>query len=196
MMHPDDGTAAVRIARGAIIQEVTRKPLAYMIRLTDNEKRGVFVTVNTYPSRDLRGCIGFTEPVYPLSEALEYAARSACRDPRFPPLREKELDKVVVEVTILTPPEPMIVKEKEELLNTIKIGRHGLMLEYRGRRGVFLPQVPAEWGWDVKEYLENLCMKAGVSKDKWKESDCNIFSFEGRIFGETSPNGDVEEVKC
>jgi uncharacterized protein (TIGR00296 family) len=193
MMQTDDGITAVKIARSVITQEVTKKQSMYTTRLSYNEKCGVFVTINTYPALDLRGCIGFPGPSYPLLEALEHAARSACHDPRFKSLKESELEKVVVEVTILTPPEPMIVDKREELLNVIKIGKHGLMLEYKGRRGVFLPQVPVEWDWNVTEYLENLCMKAGIPKDKWKEDDCKIMSFEGRIFKELSPNGDVAE---
>ena len=194
MMHPDDGIAAVRMARSVILQEVTGKRLAYMMRISLTEPSGVFVTISTYPELELRGCIGFPEPVYPFLEALEHSARSACHDPRFRDLKESELDKVVIDVTILTPPVPMAVKEREELLNAIKIGKHGLMLEYKGRRGVFLPQVPVEWGWDVKEYLEHLCAKAGVPRDAWKEKECRILSFEGRIFKETSPGGDVIEV--
>jgi uncharacterized protein (TIGR00296 family) len=150
--------------------------------------------MNTHPDGMLRGCIGFTEHNYPFLEALEYAARSACHDPRFPALGERELDKIVVEVTILTRPSLIKVKNREDLPKEIKIGRDGLMIEYRGRRGVFLPQVPVEWEWNVTEYLENLCRKAGIGKDKWKENDCDVFSFRGRSFKETSPGGDVTEV--
>jgi len=194
MMNGDDGIASVRMARSIITQEVTGKELPYT-EPAYKERCGVFVTVNKYPSLDLRGCIGFPEPVYPLPEALEHAAVSACHDPRFRDLTEKELDRIVVEVTILTPPEPIAVRERNDLLSRIEIGKHGLMIEYRGRRGVFLPQVPAEWGWDVLQYLENLCMKAGIRKDAWKEKDCLILSFEGKIFRETSPNGDIAEGK-
>ena len=191
----DDGIAAVSIARRAIVQEVTGKRSPARTAIRNDVPSGVFVTINTYPALELRGCIGFIEPVYKLSEAIEHAARSACHDPRFSPLKERELDNVVVEVTILTPSKLIEVKEKSDLLKAIKIGRDGLVLEYRNRRSVFLPQVPVEWEWDVPEYLENLCLKAGIGKDKWKDKDCNIFSFEGKIFKETSPNGNITEVK-
>ena len=193
MMILKDGTAAVRIARCVITQEVIGERMAYMMHMPFNEPSGVFVTINTFPDLELRGCIGYPGPSMPFIEALESAARSACHDPRFPDLKENELDNVVVEVTVLTPPEPITVN-KNELLSAVKIGRDGLMLEYKGRRSVFLPQVPVEWEWNVKEYLENLCMKAGVGKDAWKERDCRISSFRGQIFKELSPNGDVEEV--
>lgn len=195
MMNTEDGITAVRIARSVITQETTGKRLAYMMRLAYNEPCGVFVTINTYPSLHLRGCIGFPGPHYPLVEGIQHAAVSACHDPRFPDLKESELDKIVVEVTILTPPEPIIVKEREDLLNVIKIGKHGLMLDHKGRRAVFLPQVPVEWDWNVTEYLENLCHKAGVPKHAWKEKDCFLSWFEGKIFKETTPSGDVIEVK-
>jgi len=194
MMDTDIGITAVRMARSAITREVTGERSVYSTGMPYNEPSGVFVTINTFPSLHLRGCIGFVEPVYPLPEALEHAAASACHDPRFNDLGENELNDIVVEVTILTQPKMINVKDKNDLLNVIKIGRDGLMLEYRGRRGVFLPQVPVEWEWDVTEYLENLCMKAGVGKDRWKENDCRILAFQGRIFKETAPNGDVKEV--
>lgn len=194
MMLTEEGIAAVRIARSVIVNEVTGKRAQYDVPSSFTVSAGVFVTIHTYPSMHLRGCIGYPEPVLPLIEALEHSARSACHDPRFADLRKNELDSVVTEVTILTPPEEMIVKDRNDLLNMIKIGRDGVMLEYRGRRGVFLPQVPAEWGWDVKEYLENLCGKAGIGKDRWKEPDCRIYSFQGKQFTETSPNGSITEV--
>jgi hypothetical protein len=194
-LSTDDGVTAVRLARCVITQETSKERTAYMMHLPYTERCGLFVTLNTYPEHDLRGCIGFPEPVYALPEALEHAARSACHDPRFRGLEKKELDHIIVEVTILTPPEPIIVDDNRNLPEKITIGKHGLMLEFRGRRSVFLPQVPVEWEWNVTEYLENLCMKAGIPKDKWKDNECKISSFEGRIFKETSPNGDVIEVE-
>jgi len=194
-MREEDGVTAVRLARCIITQEVTKKRLAYMMHIPYNEPSGVFVTINNFPDLSLRGCIGFIEPVYPFLEALEHSARSACHDPRFPSLREKELDNVVIDVTVLTAPKIIDVKEKEDLLTAIVIGRDGIVIEYRGRKAVFLPQVPVEWNWNVLEYLENLCMKAGIPKDRWKDKDCNVYAFHGRLFRELTPNGDAEEVK-
>ena len=193
-MKAEDGITAVKLARCIITQEVTGKPLAYMMHLPYNEPAGVFVTLNTYPTLSLRGCIGIIEPVYPFPEALDHAARSACHDPRFMDLGEDELNDIVIDVTVLTRPRPIVVKDKIELLTAIKIGRDGIIIEYRGRKAVFLPQVPVEWKWDVKEYLENLCRKAGVANDAWKEKECKVLAFQGRLFRETSPGGDVEEV--
>jgi len=196
-MNIENGTIAVQYARSVITDEALFTRKSYDVRLpaSFDEPVGVFVTINTYPGLALRGCIGFPEPEYPLRDALEHSARSACHDPRFLDIQDYELRDIVVEVTILTPPKPIAVKNKEDLLNAIKLGRDGLMLEYRGRRSVFLPQVPGDWGWDVKEYLENLCQKAGVGRDKWKDKDCEISSFRGQIFKETSPDGDIVEVE-
>ena len=195
-MDTNDGIAAVRIARSIITNEVEGKHARYEMPASFDRPYGVFVTINTYPSLHLRGCIGYPDPVLPLKDVLGPAAISACSDPRFSSLKENELDAVVMEVTILTPPE-QISAAKADLPAAIRIGRDGLMLEYKGRRSVFLPRVPAEQGWDVKEYLENLCMKAGIGKDRWKEKECLIFSFRGKIFKETSPNGDItEETEC
>jgi len=194
MMLSEHGVTAVRIARCVITQEATKKRMAYMMHMPFTDNAGVFVTINKFPSGELRGCIGYPEPVMPFPEALESAARSACHDPRFPALKESELENVTIEVTVLTPPEVITVNNKQELPDAIKIGRDGLMLEYKGRRSVFLPQVPAEWEWNVIEYLENLCLKAGVPENAWKEKDCTISAFRGNIFRELEPGGDVEEV--
>jgi len=196
-MDKDDGTAAVQYARSVITDEVllTRRSCDIRLPPSFSEPSGVFVTINTYPTLALRGCIGYIEPVYSLQEALEYAARSACHDPRFLDLEGYELSDIVIDVTVLTPPRPIVVKDKEELLKAIKIGRDGLVIEYKGRKAVFLPQVPVDWGWNVTEYLQNLCEKAGLDNDAWKEKGCKVLSFRGRLFREISPDGEVEEVK-
>ena len=131
------------------------------------EKRGVFVTLNQYPSHLLRGCIGFPEPLFSLASAILQAAQHACHDPRFEDLQEDELDKIVVEVTILTVPEEIVVKDRKELPQKVKVGRDGLIIEHGPFRGLLLPQVPVEWGWDSEEFLGQTCMKAGMAPDMW-----------------------------
>jgi uncharacterized protein (TIGR00296 family) len=190
MTDMDDGTAAVRIARTVMAAEVSGGTPDIECLETFSRPAGVFVTIRKYPSGDLRGCIGYPEPVFPLIEALVRSARGACRDPRFPDLRRNELDSVTAEVTILSGPERM-TGDKQRLLRDVVIGRDGLMIESAGRRGLLLPQVPGEWGWDTKEYLENLSMKAGLRKDAWERPDSVIYSFTGEIFSETVPNGEV-----
>lgn len=158
------------------------------------EDRGVFVTLSLYPSGDLRGCIGYPYPVMPLAEAIAGAARSACHDPRFPDLRPSELGGITVEVTILTVPEELTADGPDALLDLVEIGRDGLIIECMGRRGLLLPQVPVEWGWDREEYLEHLSAKAGLPKDAWRWDGTKLYAFGGTIFSETSPGGDIVEV--
>ena len=191
MIQLEHGEEAVRSARAAAVSETSGEPYRMLTEGIFGEPRGVFVTYSMYPSHDLRGCIGYPMPVLPLGEAIEASARAACHDPRFPDLRRRELDSLTVEVTVLTVPETMDVP-KEELPKAIELGRHGLIITCGGRRGLLLPQVPGEWGWDVHEYLENLSMKAGLRPDAWKRPDAIIESFEGEIFHEVSPNGRIE----
>ena len=191
MIEFECGEKAVRSARAAAVSETSGAPYETLADGIFGGPRGVFVTYSTYPSHGLRGCIGYPMPVLPLGEAIEASARAACHDPRFPDLRRRELDSLTVEVTVLTVPEPMDVP-KEDLPGAIEIGRHGLIITCAGRRGLLLPQVPGEWGWDAVEYLENLSMKAGLRPDAWKRPDAEIESFEGEIFHEVSPEGKVE----
>ena len=168
------GSEAVGLARAAIDSEVlgTRfDNVASDARF--REESGAFVTLSTHPGHDLRGCIGYPMPFFQLGWAIEEAARAACHDPRFPDLGEDEVDRVTVEVTV--------------------VGRDGLIIEYRGNRGLLLPQVPVEWGWDAEEYLAHLSMKAGLPPDAWTYPGVTISSFRGEIYKETSPRGDVVE---
>ena len=188
------GSEAVALARAAIESEVRRIPLD---RVVDGgrfqEHSGAFVTLSTYPGHDLRGCIGFPLPFYPLGKAIEEAARSACHDPRFPDLREGELDRVTVEVTVLTVPEEIVAEGPDDMVSKVVVGRDGLIIEYGGRRGLLLPQVPVEWGWDAREFLAHLSLKAGLPPDAWTYGGARISAFRGEIYSEAIPNGDVVE---
>lgn len=190
MISDDIGVAAVEAARLAASSEVNHASFEFPFPEGFETASGVFVTYCTHPDGRLRGCIGFPYPVHPLKKAVEDAARSACHDPRFRDLTPGELDGITVEVTIMTAPMPMNVP-RGDLPSNIEIGRHGLMISCDGRRGLLLPQVPVEWGWDAVEYLENLSMKAGLPPDAWKRRDAEICSFEGEVFGEIEPNGAI-----
>lgn len=185
------GEAAVRFARSVVDAEVGR---ADAPGVPDGpgfaRSAGAFVTLETYPVGDLRGCIGIPLPVMPLGGAIASAARSACHDPRFPDLRASELDRITVEVTILTPPVP-IQGGPERISGSVTIGRDGLLIRFMGRTGLFLPQVPVEQGWDVDEYLDNLCMKAGLPPGTWRREGAVVEKFQGEAWHETSPYGDV-----
>ena len=191
MMY-DDGTLAVKFARTVIERETGRSSIR--LRLPDSffDRKGVFVTLKTFPDGDLRGCIGIPLPVLSLAEALEEAARSACHDPRFMDLDMSELDDITVEVTVLNVPRALDCP-KDEIPSRIVIGRDGLILSYRGRKGLLLPQVPEEQGWDVMDYLDGICMKAGLPRGTWKEEGSELSTFSGKIFHEVTPYGDITE---
>ncbi len=190
-MDTEEGILAVKTARDFISSETGGHFSVNDLPESFNSHCGVFVTLNTFPDNDLRGCIGIPEPIYPLCESLEYAARSACHDPRFIDLRYDELENITVEVTVLTAPE-IIDIDRESLTDWIVIGKHGLIIEGRGRRGLLLPQVPEELGWNQNDYLEGLCRKAGLRRGSWRDPDIKLYSFEGEVFRETEPYGPVE----
>ncbi len=189
------GEAAVRFASRCVRDEVSGTgDCSPPDEAGFDENRGVFVTLNRHPSGELRGCIGYPYPVMPLSDALSGAARSACHDPRFPDLHPSELDGITVGVTILTVPEELEAEGPEGIPDLVEIGRDGLIIECMGRRGLLLPQVPVEWGWDKIEYLEHLSAKAGLPKDAWTWDGTKLYAFGGTIFSETSPGGEIVEV--
>ena len=189
----DDGHTLVKTARIIVTQYLKNGTKAKLEKeFTDNFsfKSGVFVTLNT--TIGLRGCIGYPLPDKLLFSALEDAAISAAtKDPRFPAVKSKELDSITFEVTILTPPEKIVVSKPEEYLSKIKIGRDGLIVKHGFYSGLLLPQVPIEYGWNEKEFLEYTCEKAGLPKNYWKNSETEIQKFEGIVFKEENPNGIV-----
>lgn len=187
------GEDAVRAARAFIEDETGAGRTEVALGEDFDRCGGVFVTLSRHPSGDLRGCIGIPEPVMPLREALEEAARSACHDPRFPPLSAEETGEVTVEVTLLTEPED-VTCPRSELPQHIVIGRDGLILSYRGYRGLLLPQVASEYRWTPEEFLSHLSLKAGLSRSTWKNESARIQSFRGKVFRETSPGGEIEEA--
>jgi len=153
-------------------------------------KSGVFVTLNNQSG--LRGCIGYPLPDKKLFNALEDAAISAAtEDPRFPPVKFEELDSITFEVTVLTPPRKIEVNESQEYLSKIKIGQDGLIVKFGYNSGLLLPQVPVEYGWNEKEFLEHTCKKAGLPKEYWQKKEIEILKFEGIVFKEKDPNGNI-----
>jgi len=159
-------------------------------------KQGVFVTLNTYPEKELRGCIGFPLPEYPLLEATMRAAiASATQDPRFPPVTPDELSRIVVEVSALTPPEEIRFEDPKDLPKLIRIGVDGLIIESGGFGGLLLPQVPVEFDWTPEEYLMNLCLKAGLPSTYWLTGKIKLYRFTAQIFEEESPKGRIVEKK-
>ena len=194
MFSDGDGTVAVRTARAASEAETEGKLYDAILPQPFSENMGVFVTISEHPSHDLRACIGYPEPIMPLRDALVLAARGACHDPRFPPLTLDEARSCVFEVTLLTPPEKIHYKGSEDLMSQIVLGKDGLIASRGPNRGLLLPQVPDEWGWNIKEYLDAVCTKAGMRSDAWMSGSVKFEKFQGEIFSERLPGGPVERV--
>jgi hypothetical protein len=192
MYEEEDGALAVRLARASIDNAVKGIPMPDIpVPEKFLEDSGAFVTLSTYPKHDLRGCIGYPEPYFPLKDALISAAESATADPRFPRLRAEELERIVVEVSLLSPPELIKVRNPKDYLKLVKVGTHGLIVEQGRFKGLLLPQVPVEQGWGVETFLSHTCMKAGLFADAWLDPKTRIFSFTGDVFGEEKPRGKV-----
>ena len=192
-----DGKELVIMARTAVTELLTNNS-----KISDSKfdskfdfKSGVFVTLNKKNS--LRGCIGYPIPVKRLSNGLMDAAiAAATEDPRFPPVSPNELDDITFEITVLTPPIEIKVNNPQEYLSIIKVGRDGMIVENSFTTGLLLPQVAKEYDWNVEEFLSHTCEKAGLDKNAWKVSSTKISKFEGIIFKEEFPHGDIVRVSC
>ena len=155
------------------------RPEDYPIEL--DEELGVFVTLNK--NYKLRGCIGYPEPILPAIDAtMEVAVSAAVNDPRFPEVSIIEFDDLEFEVTVLTKPEMIVVSHPDEYFKEIEIGRDGLIIQKGYSKGLLLPQVATENMFDIEEFLEQTCMKAGISADSWMDESCDVFKFQGQIF--------------
>lgn len=161
-----------------------------------SELRGVFVTLESYPNRELRGCIGYPLPMKALAASvIDCALSAAFDDPRFPPLEKQELARCTVEISVLSVPEEIKVKSASEYPKRIKVGRDGLIIHYGYASGLLLPQVPVEWNWDESEFLSHLCEKAGLPKSMWQSPSVSISSFTAQVFCEDKPGGKVAVKK-
>ena len=188
----------VEIARKAVEEYLkTKKHIRAPESLSKNllQPCGVFVTINRLENEEkkLRGCIGYPYPTTPLVQAvIDSAINAATQDPRFRPLSQGELDKLVFEVSVLTPPQMVEVKKPKEYPTQIKVGEDGLIVERGMYKGLLLPQVPVEWEWDEEEFLCQCCVKAGLSPDYWLIEGTRIYKFQAIVFEEEKPRGEVK----
>ena len=188
-MEDEDRRALLRSARDSIRRALAGdwSPTATRAGGELGEPRGVFVTLHM--GGDLRGCIGYIEPVVPLAQAVEeVAAKSALEDPRFPPLTKRELQEVEIEISVLSP--LTRVRDARE----IKVGVHGLVVSSGFRRGLLLPQVATEYGWERDEFLSHTCLKAGLPPESWKEERVEIYSFTTDVFSEREMRQEVNDA--
>ena len=146
------------------------------------ERKGVFVTL--YKKGFLRGCIGLPYPQKSLIEGLIEAATLVCEDPRFESVKQEELKDIIIEVSILTKPK-LIETNPRDYSKEILIGKHGLIIRKGDLGGLFLPKVPIEQNWNIEQYLENLCYKAGLTGDMWLDPLSRLYKFEAEIISES-----------
>ena len=192
----DDGTILVKMARTVVTKYLTNntKIFDHDFKEKFSFNAGVFVTIND--KSGLRGCIGFPFAMKKLSDALTDAAISAStEDPRFSSIRQNELNNLVFEVTVLSDAEEISTSSPEEIIQEVKIGRDGLIIEKDSQSGLLLPQVPVEYNWDVVDFLNHTCHKAGLPNGSWKDKDTKISKFQGIIFREILPNGEIVREK-
>lgn len=173
-------TDLLRLARGTLQAHFRGEPaprLASDRAETFGEPRGLFVTLHRHG--DLRGCIGTLAATGDLTRVVsEFALRAAFEDPRFPPLEERELSECEIEISVLTA--PRLIESPDE----IEIGRDGLILELEGRRGLLLPQVATEWGFDRERFLAELSRKAGLPPAAWRRPGARVWVFQAEVFSE------------
>ncbi|MGC8661337.1 MAG: TIGR00296 family protein [Nitrososphaeria archaeon] len=192
----EDGKYLIEISRRAIKHygltknyiKISDAPAKYLVR------SGAFVTVKD-KKEQLLGCIGRPYPSGTLLEnIIQSAVDAAYYDPRFAPLDPEAADNVLLEVSILSPPEQINFKSPDDLLNQIKVGRDGIIVEWALGSGLLLPQVPVEEKWDVKEYISYGCLKAGADRNLWKRGNLRVYRFTASVFSETEPNGSITSV--
>jgi len=141
------------------------------------EKRGAFVTLQE--QGELRGCIGYVEARVPLWQAvMENAVNAAVHDPRFPTVTAAEVPKIKIEISAMSP------LERTTDVSKIEVGKHGIMLSRGMYRGLLLPQVATEYGWNREEFLQHTCLKAGLPSDAWKDPATKIEIFSAEVFHE------------
>ncbi len=175
----DEKNELLRLARAAIQRRIrgeSRPTVEHKVGEPVKEW-GAFVTLHKQGM--LRGCIGSLEGRGDLKDTIvEMAESAAFQDPRFMPLNEDELPYTEIEISVLTPMEP--VKDTSD----IEVGRHGLMVKKGPFSGLLLPQVATERNWDRTTFLNETCRKAGLPKDAWKDKDTSILMFSAEVFDE------------
>jgi len=205
-LHPseltlEEGVYLVKLARRAIEEYLKNR---VKIKPTDIPgdkllRPGMtFTTLETLDKKTgkttLRGCIGFLAPIRSIVEVLiDSAIEAATGDPRFPPVELWEMDNIIVEVTVLSEPTILRIDNRRELPRHIIIGKHGLVVERGLFKGTLLPVVPVEYCWDEETFLAETCLKAGLKPDCWLDPSTRIYYYEGRVFREKTPRGEVYE---
>ena len=176
-LSPEEREELLRIARSALATYIAqgRMPDGTPAHVNLSAPGSAFVTLRS--GERLRGCIGYTEPHAPLYRTVqECVVAAATEDPRFPPVTAGELGQLRIEISVLSPLTPVRPVD-------VVPGVHGLMIRKGEHRGLLLPQVAIEQGWDRELFLSQVCVKAGLPKDAWKK-EAELYSFTAEVFGE------------
>jgi AmmeMemoRadiSam system protein B/AmmeMemoRadiSam system protein A len=171
-------TLLLKMARNSLTAAINNHPLPHPGDLSElfSDHRGCFVTLTK--ANQLRGCIGYIEPVKPLYQAIIENARNAgLYDHRFSPVRADEIESLSIEISVLTKPVPLLFKTPDELLKLLRPGIDGVILTSGSYQSTFLPQVWEQLP-DKIQFLEHLSIKGGMPKDGWKSSTVKIYSVE------------------
>ncbi|MHA2170505.1 MAG: AmmeMemoRadiSam system protein A [Candidatus Kariarchaeaceae archaeon] len=150
-----------------------------------SSNQGAFTTLYILENeeKNLRGCIGYPDPIHPLAHSIAHSARQAAiADPRFSPVLPEELPCIIIEVEALSPISEISNTSTSELYSAIEIGLHGLIIEYMGFRGLLLPKVASRYQWTPEEFLQHVSMKAGLSANSYLKPDAKIFQFTSTLF--------------
>ena len=190
MLSEDEGRLILKIARDTV-KNYLENERSEIKKTEFKEKLGVFVTIHKHGK--LRGCIGYPYPTHVLVEALiDSAINAALHDPRFLPININELNNLIFEVSVLTPPKIIETNKPLEYPKYVEIGQDGLIVERGLSKGLLLPQVPLEWNWNIEEFISHCCLKAGLSPSIWMNKDTKIYKFQAIIFEEETPHGQVK----
>lgn len=173
---PYERQLLLRLAHQSIEVALAGRPLD-TIPPSDHlaEQRGAFTTLHLHGK--LRGCIGYVSPTQSLYVTVAETARAAAfDDPRFEAMTQDEAPELKIEISVLSTLKRITPAE-------VVVGKHGLVVMQGSRRGLLLPQVPVEWGWDRETFLSQTCMKAGLAPDAWLRG-AELQAFTAEVFGE------------
>jgi uncharacterized protein (TIGR00296 family) len=194
MIKLNQAEKLIKLAKDSISSFFEDKDVEVSDALKKEFKTDTAVFVSLYIKDELIGCIGFSDPMMPLWDAVVKAARGAAfEDPRFPPLQEEQMKDLRIELSVLTDPKEIEVTKPSEYLEKVEIGKDGLVIRDAFGVGLLLPQVAVEWGWDSKKFLDETCRKAGLSPDCWNNMKQNVYKFQAQVF--TEEKGKIVEKK-
>lgn len=197
--NAEEGEQLVNAARSSIELFITN-PHFHKSTVKDTlssfeKPHGLFVTLEHYPTKSIRGSMGFPRAVASLGESLVDAAIAAAfEDARFVSVSRHELDDLLIEVSILSALTKVTGTERKRL-EAIEVGKDGIMVEYGFKSGLLLPEMALQSKWSKKQFLEEACKKAGIHHNYWSQPNVSLYKFETQTFREEEPRGKVLEIK-